>query len=159
MAPQFRHLLPNAAVMMPCRGDPSIPARWNVAEMLADRWNAYGVPVHVVYFGDLDPKGLKIEKSAKADILRWAEELAPAGEFSWTRGGLDAEQVKRFRLPEKVDGKGYQWEALDENQAREIVAAAVEGLIDYDAIEQLEVEEHEITGRFHERIRLFLEDS
>ena len=151
MKAQFKHYLPEAAILFPFGGDPSIPSKWKIAEMLAKRWRQYRVPVCVVYFGDLDDKGQSIETSAKAEILDWASAIEPEGEYRWHRGGLDREQAESHRLPVSIDGKGFQWEALSDEQAQEIIGDAVDGLIDRDAIAQVAEKEDAITTRYRRR--------
>jgi len=154
MSAQFNHYLPHASATLPFGGDPSIPAKWAVARLLAERWNDYKVPVHVVYFGDYDDKGQLIEKAAKADILPWTDlMLEQEAEIHWTRGGLSKDHVERYDLPVSIEGKGYQWEALTDDQAQEIIADAVGDLIDEDAIARAEEEGNEISDRFSERFR------
>lgn len=156
MSAQFKHYLPEAAALFPFGGDPSIPSKWGIAELLANRWREYRVPICVVYFGDFDEKGLGIEKAAKANILKWAWMNEPSGDYRWKRGGLNEEHVKRYRLPLSIEGHGYQWEALDDPQASKIIESAVDGLIDRKAIEATVIEEGSITARFKERFdRLF----
>jgi len=153
MSAQFEHYLPDAAILFPFGGDPSIPAKWKLAQLLATRWKQYHVPVQVVYFGDLDEKGVKIEKTAKADILGWTTKLAPDGEFQWARGGLDEDHVERYELPHNLEGKGYQWEALSDVQAREIIEDAIDGLIDFAEIDEIEKQEELITAGFRRCFR------
>lgn len=156
MGAQFEYYLPHASARLPFGGDPSIPAKWEVAKLLAERWDEYTLPVHVVYFGDYDSKGLSIEKAAKADILSWIELMGDV-EPSWTRGGLSEDQVERYDLPLSIEGKGYQWEALSDGQAQEIIAHSTSGLIDERAIEATEATEHAITVAFRRRFRRLFE--
>ena len=46
------------------RGDASIPHKWNITERMNELHDRTGLPIHVLYFGDLDPKGLQIPESA-----------------------------------------------------------------------------------------------
>ena len=159
MEAQFRHYLPNAAILSPFRGDPSIPVKWKLAKLLAKRWREYRVPVYVCYFGDFDEKGLGIEKTAKAEILNWArmnkdgEYLNEGGEYHWVRGGLDEAHVKRYGLPLSIEGKGYQWEALSDAQASEIITEATAGLVDNDQIDATQEREWVITERYQRQFR------
>ena len=81
----------------------------------------------------------------------------PNGDYQWERGGLDDEHVKRYQLPLSIEGKGYQWEALTDDQAREIIETATTGLIDSDAIAAVENEEDVITKRFKSKFKKFFE--
>lgn len=92
-----------------------------------------------------------------ADILPWARRIInEEPKIHWTRGGLSKEQVERYGLPLSVEGHGYQWEALSDEQAREIIEETIGDLIDEDAIEATVVREDKITARFKERFdRLF----
>jgi len=152
MEAQFRHYLPNAAILSPFRGDPSVPAKWDLAELLAKRWREYRVPVYVCYFGDFDEKGLGIEKAAKAQILDWAR-MNEDGDYHWVRGGLDESHVKRYGLPLSIEGKGYQWEALSDAQASEIITEATVGLVDDHRIKATQEQERATTKRYQGRFR------
>ena len=159
MSAQFEHYLPNAAILAPFGGDPSIPAKWKLAEMLAARWEEYRVPVYVVYFGDYDEKGLAIEKTAMAEILSWAHAIDETGDYRWAHGGLNEDQVEHYDLPLSIEGRGYQWEALTDDQAKEIIEAATAGMVDPIAIAAIKEQEEAITARFKAKFkRLFLEN-
>ena len=91
MSAQFDYYLPHASARLPFGGDVSIPAKWQVAELLAKRWNQYAVPVYVVYFGDFDPKGLLIEEAAKGRYSILDEPNARGR----SRNQLDTRRIER----------------------------------------------------------------
>ena len=94
MSGQFQHFASDfdrAAL----RGDASLDHKWNIAMRIDDLYKRYKLPVHVLYFGDCDPKGLIIPESAMNDIWEWAEH----GEFiKFTRIGINPEHAKEFNI-------------------------------------------------------------
>ena len=52
-------------------GDVTINPKWKAACRLLDRWLELQIPVVVLYYGDLDDKGLEIPESARRDIVRF----------------------------------------------------------------------------------------
>lgn len=157
-------------------GDISIPEKWQAAKRLVDRWYALGQkPVVVLYYGDLDPKGLQIPESAKDDILQFivhvfverAYGLNPSStvdvqgiqdavrpdlrkfqaEFQFIRIGLNEDHPDLYGIPENPERPGtYQWEGLDDDSARELIAAAEEYL-DQDGFDQIEHKETDISNQ------------
>lgn len=73
MQKQFDYYLrPLCVSSLPFKGDASIRPKWEVAKHLAQMKNLFpDKPVVVLYFGDLDPKGLDIPRSAMKDIYPW----------------------------------------------------------------------------------------
>jgi len=160
MQGQFLHYANENIPLLAFHGDISIPEKWRTAERLAQRYYALRKPIHIYYFGDLDPKGLTIPQSAWRDILIWtmallnkAEQgLAYHAEIQFERVGVNAEQVDEMGIPENPERPGtYQWEALDDKQAYELIERAGE-LIDVDKFSDVEAEEEEIRLRLHQRL-------
>ncbi len=84
------------------------------------------LPVVLVSFGDYDYKGTQIATAALKDIRAWSSE-----EFDFIHGGLNTDQVDRYDMPENPEKPGeYQWEALTDDQASEIIEATLDGLWD-----------------------------
>lgn len=152
MASQFEHYLaPLRVSSAPFRGDASIPHKWNIAKRIEALHRIYPEkPVRVLYFGDLDPKGLSIPISALRDIWSWihapdlgatlnpGEIAAPDGErmwqvfatpndrFEWIRVGINEGDSEVLEIEENPDKPGaYQWEALSDEQAGKMIREAV----------------------------------
>lgn len=142
--------------LYPFGGDPSVPFKWDIFRHLEWRYQHYEKkPLRVLYFGDHDDKGNKIYKSAKEIIGKWCRARQIRVEF--THCGLNAEQVEQFGLPDDPEhpGKGkYQWEALTDPQAREIIEGALDQYnIDVDLIRAREEEGQRVTAEWREKIR------
>lgn len=107
MMAQFQYYTRNV-ILRPFGGDYSIAAKWEMAKEIESRWERLDRPnVVILYFGDLDPKGMQIPESAECDIREWCH--AP---FQWIRCGLNPGDEDRYNLPENIDRPGaYQWEA------------------------------------------------
>lgn len=157
MKRQFDYYLqPLYVSSVPFKGDTSIRAKWEIAKHLAELKNAYpDKPVIMLYYGDLDSKGLDIPRSALKDIYPWfiqqldtnlqakhgplqlvrgaldeGEEVWANSDKSFTfyRVGLSKTQVKKLRpkIAENPEKPGtYQWEALNDKQAGMLIKDAV----------------------------------
>jgi hypothetical protein len=131
--------------LRPFKGDYSIPAKWRVAQDLDGAAKAYpGTPIVILYFGDLDPKGLQIPLSAVADVRAWS-----SAEFEFIRCGLNAGDEQRFNLAENFEKPGtYQWEALDDDAARTLIEEHTKKYLDPAAFDAVAADEARATGRF-----------
>ena len=138
MHQQFEHYVGRYRVsLIPFGGDPSIELKWRIAKEFEEMNEAYSLPIVVLYFGDFDEKGKMIPLSAFKDIRKWCS--APF-EFVWC--GLNQEQIKKFKLPRNPEKpKEYQWEALDDPQAKEILLGSLSKYWDLDTIDALKTEE------------------
>lgn len=125
MAGQFERYT-KGITLRPFGGDYTIGPKYQAAKDLEEYAERFDKPVKVLYFGDCDRKGNKIFKAATT---------GPKGCQKWCSipvdyifCGLTAEQVEEFRargeeIPENPDKPGqYQWEALTDSQAREIIS-------------------------------------
>ncbi len=132
MTGQFMRYAPYGVTLQPCGGDVSIPMKAEGARRI-ERWSRYtGKPAVVLYFGDLDKKGLQIPQAATNDLLTWCRQP-----LSFYRVGLTAEQVERFNLPDNPEKPGsYQWEALTDPQAVELIKGAVSQFVSDEAYEK-----------------------
>jgi hypothetical protein len=154
MSGQFEHFAPwsdRAAL----RGDASIPHKWNIAKRCDHLASKYELPVHILYFGDFDNKGLQIPKSAMADIIDWVE---PNTGLEFTRCGINHGDAERFNLPEKSLKVGtYEWESLDSDDAGTLIREGLEKVIDLDLIEErieaAEDETVELQGEIETHLR------
>ena len=159
MQGQFLYYANENIPLLAFHGDVSIPEKWRTAERLAQRYFALRKPIHIYYFGDLDTKGLTIPQSAWRDILIWtmallnkAEEgLAYQAEIQFERVGINEEQVDELGIPDNPERPGtYQWEAIDDDQAYELIGKASE-LVRIDSFSDVEAEEGEIQLRLHQK--------
>jgi hypothetical protein len=108
----------------------------------------------IIYFGDDDKKGKKIPESAIKDIHNWCN--AP---FEFIRGGLNIGDGKRLNLPESIDKPGeYQWEALSDNQASEMILPIINTYFDSDAVDFTHKAEQLITLKYKNKILNFIKD-
>ena len=131
--------------LRPFRGDPSLEFKWNIAKHLEAVVDAYGErPIVILYFGDLDPKGLQIPESAAVDIEEWSNVA-----FRLIRCGLNPGDELRYGLPENPDKPGeYQWEALGDDDARDLILDNVAQHVDVGAMDAVGDEESRVTKRF-----------
>jgi len=138
--------------LLPFGGDVSIDAKWKTARRLERRGRQFDKPVVVLYFGDDDPKGQLIPESALADIRVWC----PV-DFDYVRVGLNPGDGERMGIPENPEKPGtYQWEALDDDQAGELIKDAVAEYYDTMALENLKEREQPVTKEFRRRFQEFI---
>lgn len=150
MRGQFEHYIDHIT-LRPFGGDPSIPYKWAIAKELEQAFAIYGLPIIIVYFGDLDFKGLTIPESAVKDIRDWCKV-----DFEFIRGGLNPGDEVRYNIMENPEKPGtYQWEALSDEVAGEIITQEVGRLISQSSFSETELEEEAITKSFQERWRRF----
>lgn len=152
MIGQFEHYT-REITLRPFGGDPSIPFKWHIAKRLEQASETYGKPIVILYFGDLDDKGLQIPESAAADIRKWSD-----AEFEFIHCGLNAEQVERLGVPEDPERPGkYQWEALTDDQAHEIISTAIGEWIDQDVIDETSALAEELEDKWAPLVQEALE--
>lgn len=136
MTDQFRHYTDHIT-LRPMGGHPSIPYKWDAAKALEGAAQRYKVPVVVLYFGDLDSAGETISEVIESDVRTWC-----AIDFEFIRCGLNEEQVTRYGVPENPDKPGeYQWEALSDSAANEIISSHVDTYLRQDALSEIESQE------------------
>lgn len=149
MKGQFEYFAPDVS-LVPFKGDASIEYKWRIAkrlEQMAERYD--GKPIKILYFGDLDQKGLEIPENALRDIRQWCS--VP---FEYVRCGLNPGDEIRFGLGSAIDKpNSYQWESLSHDQARELIVPNVEKVISQRLISEVEAKEQEATARFREAIK------
>lgn len=148
MAAQFQHYTRNT-ILRAFGGDYSIRAKWDMAKQIEERWKRLDRPqVVILYFGDLDEKGMQIPISAERDVFSWSE-----CDFEWHRIGLNPGDEARFSLPENPDRPGaYQWEALPDDAANQLISTAFEEYVDTDLMHEREEEQAKATEKFQEEI-------
>lgn len=133
--------------LIPFRGDASIEYKWRIAKQIENMSNAYNKAVRVLYFGDLDPKGEEIPENALRDIRKWCNI-----DFEYNHIGLKQEHIERWNLPENPEKHGYQWEALDDSMAHELICNALDKYVDLDEIMKVLKRETEATDIWHRAI-------
>lgn len=192
MQGQFLHYAHERVPLFAFRGDASIASKWDATKRLVDRWLYLEKPVYVLYYGDLDKKGLLIPWSVLTDVgiqaayymcrdlklSDWEDRYKEfRKDFHFLRIGLNDETVadnmvlddhtmpegindahvgqhhiEDYGIQENLERPGtYQWEALSDEAARELIAKAEEYL-DLDAVEATEAREDEIRERFKKRL-------
>lgn len=151
MRGQFEHHTDHVT-LVPFGGDPSIPYKWAMAKRLEERAKLYGKPIVILYFGDLDPKGRTIPESAAADVQDWC-----AVDFEFTRCALKLGDEVAYNIPENPDKPGqYQWEALSDEAAKELITKHVGGFTSLGGFSEIEKAEQEITTRFAKKWTNFI---
>ncbi|MEZ4870420.1 MAG: hypothetical protein R3C14_54325 [Caldilineaceae bacterium] len=132
MSAQFEYYTDHIT-LRPLGGQASIHYKWQAAKALEEAASTYGTPVVVLYFGDLDNSGAHISNAAERDVRKWCD--AP---FEFIPCGLTLEQVHKYNVPENFEKPGeFQWEALSDEGAREIISASVEPLWRHDALAEV----------------------
>ena len=114
------------------RGDASVPHKWNIAKRCDELYQEHERPIHILYFGDLDKKGLQIPRSAMNDVLDW---INSDTEIEFTRCGINDGHAERFNLPEKSLKVGtYEWESLGSDDAEELIVEGLSKAVDVEKI-------------------------
>ncbi len=136
--------------LIPFKGDAGIAHKWKVAKYIEQLARAYpGKPTNILYFGDFDSKGQKIPESAFRDIRAWCS--VP---FNYRWVGLTKQQAKQYRLPENPERPGqYQWEALDDQDAANLITSVLDEHVDLDAIHAIEEREKKATKKWRKLLK------
>jgi hypothetical protein len=133
MLGQFQHYTSDI-VLRPFGGMTSIPMKYKAAKELEELANQFEKPALILYFGDSDEAGKKIYDASTTGgkgFLKWCDADV---EVKWC--GLNADQARAMDVPENPDKPGdFQWEALTDDQAREIIGHALQEHVDLDEIE------------------------
>ena len=133
MTDQFKHYTKHIT-LRPMGGQPSIPYKWQAAQELSAAYEKYRVPIVILYFGDLDTAGEMISGVIARDVQNWCNV-----DFTFIRCGLNIDQVIRYNVqenPEKPDD--YQWEALTDRAAEEIITGNINRYLLQDAFIEVE---------------------
>lgn len=140
MADQFRHYTQHIT-LRPMGGQPSIPYKWQAAKDLEAAARVYGHPVVILYFGDLDAGGECIEEVVENDVAKWCIEP-----FDFIRCGLNPAHAEQYGIPENPERPGeYQWEALSDDGAQDVITSNVDRFVHGDAFEIVVEQEAEAT--------------
>jgi len=147
MVGQFKHLLGEERIpLCPFGGDASVPFKYQISELIDESGDfdreGNNKTIVILYFGDYDQKGMEIPENAMRDIASWcnnsfeycdSHEDVEEGSVNFLRCGINREHIGKYKIPDRPDDPGkYQWEALDEVAAKEIVMEAVEEHWDFD---------------------------
>jgi hypothetical protein len=138
--------------LCPFGGQPSIPYKWKIAKYIEERCQHYDKSGLVLYFGDLDDAGLTIFDSAEEDISVWCN-----ADLEFVRCGLTQDQVNKYQIPENFEHPGYQWEALTDEQAREIIEENLSRYYDLDAERRARREANRIMDQVNMSVNASLE--
>lgn len=153
MTEQFLEFTPNDIPLVPSGGYTSVEYKWRIAERLREWCGHYEKPGLVLYFGDHDKDGHQIFEAARDDILQWCGEPV-----EFVRCGITLEQARHYQVPENLDKPGcFQWEALTDDQAEEILQSSLENYYNFDAKRQAEAQEIEIKSEVDPRVNELLQ--
>jgi len=180
MCSQFAHYAaPFRIPFTPFKGDASVHHKWRIAARLAELYRKYRKPVVILYFGDYEPfmdrgsrgKGIRIPLDALEDIRTWfysilLKQLKPmslrtllkAVELKFVRVGLNEEHIDLWNLPENPERLGeYQWEALDDSQAKSLIVSSVERFWNRKIIDKIAIQERQDAVRWRAAIDKLLD--
>ena len=130
--------------LMVARGYASLSFLYSAAEAI----NELVVPAYIYHFGDFDPSGV----NAGEKIEETLRELAPDAEIYFERIAVTPEQIAEWDLPTRptktsdTRSKGFgnisvELDAIEPNQLRAIVQAAIERHLQQEQFEILKVAE------------------
>ena len=140
MTDQFKHYTKHIT-LRPMGGQPSIPYKWATAKDLELAAEQYEAPIMILYFGDLDPAGETISEVVERDVRKWCN-----ADFEFIHCGLLQEHIDLYNVPENPEKPGqYQWEALDDQAAKEIIEGHTNQYLRLDAFSKIEQKEEDVT--------------
>jgi hypothetical protein len=144
MQSQFKYLTQSYGVSLyPFSGHASIPYKKALAEHIEFVTEEFNLPVVILYFGDYDQAGMTIPETAFRHVRKWCDV-----EFKAYRAGLNQDQIDKYNIEEDPEKPGkFQWEAVREAPAREIVTGALDGILYHDTISEIERAEREMTAK------------
>lgn len=152
MTGQFRHYTAKID-LVPLGGMSSIPYKYQIAKNLEWKKQKYEKPIIILYFGDEDLAGHTIKADVEEDVRKWSE---ASFEIIWC--GLTEEQAEKYGIPHSVEKQGYQWEALADESASEIIRESLDRFIDREIIKEAETEAHEKEEFWAELVREAIQD-
>jgi hypothetical protein len=134
MIGQFEHYTQDIS-LLPFGGMTSIPIKYAAARNLDRMAKKFKKPIVILYFGDSDKAGQTIFDSSTTGEKGFQKWCNTDIEVRWC--GLTEAQAVAMGVPPNPDKPGdYQWEALTDDQARLLIAQALENNIDLDLIEK-----------------------
>lgn len=147
MTGQFRHYTAKID-LIPLGGMSSIPYKWSLAKNLEWKKSNYQKPIIILYFGDEDLSGHIIKSDVEEDVRKWTE-----ADFEIVWAGLTKEQAEKYSIPHSIEKQGYQWEALGDEAAAEIIKESLDRFIDRGIIKEAEREAHEQEEKWTDLVR------
>ena len=147
MTGQFRHYTAKID-LIPLGGMSSIPYKYQIAKNLEWKRQKYQKPIIILYFGDEDLAGHTIQADVEEDVKKWS-----AADFEIIWAGLTEQQAEKYGVPHSIEKQGYQWEALDDEAAAEIIRESLDRFIDREIIKEVEKEVHEQEERWADPVR------
>jgi len=155
MAAQFEaYASPYDVMLYPFGGDPSIGFKWQLTKHIKDRLDR-GQKAVLLYFGDKDPKGRQIAETAMRHVRKflcwqhgwvmdpWGDNVSELA-FTAYHVGLLQRHVDEFGIAEQPDKPGhYQWEALTDQQAAQLITGALNEFVDLDAMARHQQDERD----------------
>ena len=155
---QFEHYVREAwrITTRPFRGDYSVEKKYQAASDLLAMAKS-GKSITVLYFGDCDAKGKVIPFSALKDVKKWMNGYQQRLQFHVV--GLTVEQAHRYGLSVNFERPGqWQWEALSDAEAKEVIQGALALYLDLDALGTAIDEGRRHRSEWLAKARLLLED-
>ena len=150
MTGQFREYT-EYITLVPFGGETSIPQKWAMAKNLEDMWRRFHKPIVILYFGDCDEYGESIQDNGidgPKGVRKWCDV-----DFKVVRCGLNEDQAIKYGIPENPDKPGqYQWEALEDWHAKEIIIKNIEQWVDYTAYDRMAEKAKEEAAEYIERL-------
>lgn len=156
---QFEHYVREAwrITTRPFRGDYSIEKKYQAANDLLAMAKK-GKPITILYFGDCDAKGKAIPYNALKDIQEWMQGYEDTLQFHVA--GLTLDQARLYSLPQNFERPGeWQWEALSDGQASEIIQEALKLHLDLNALGGAIEEAQRLRSEWTKRARTLLTQS
>jgi len=138
--------------LVPMGGQTSIRHKWNIAKNLDLKSSIYGLPIIILYFGDEDLAGHVIQEVIELDVNRWSDT-----DFKLIWCGLTEAQAKKYEIPESVKKKGYQWEALSDEAAGEIITDAIKKYISIDVINETNRKARHVSRKLEDKVDRIIE--
>jgi hypothetical protein len=155
MTEQFRTYT-KGITLCPFGGQPSIPYKWKLAKFIEEKCHYYDKSGLVLYFGDHDDAGDLIYRTGEADIKKWCFNTS----VEFVKCGLTLEQAQYYDVPEQFDHPGnYQWEALTDTQAREIIQTSLENYYNFEAVEESKYAQAQIRRQVDLAVNNLLEEN
>jgi len=140
--------------LIPLGGMSSIPYKWNIAKRLERKDRKYKKPIVILYFGDEDLAGHRIKADIEEDVRTWCDV-----DFEIVWCGLTKDQAIEYGIPKSIEKEGYQWEALDDESAAEIIKSSLYKYIDNSIIERVEKETDREEEKWTDLIHRLIEDA
>ncbi len=154
MTSQFEYYAHRYVPLLAFHGDISIPEKWKSAQRLVRRWRELRIPIKVLYYGDLDEKGLEIPLSAERDVRYFASTLLGEDmDFEFIRVGINEEHVQLYGIPENPERPGtYQWEGLPDDGAQALIEEG-HRYVDEDVFTERENDDDAATQQFRDHLQ------